>query len=171
MVESKILIQKPKVSLKMYQTQSTLGYSPRDTRHLLAKEVLSPLKKYCLKNNIRTLQDLALELQKENNGSSFLQILESDFSPAGVSVRAEMLLWLNTRESPPAQGKGTRKPSCPCVCTDTGEEFPSFLAAARRFGITATAVAGCCRGKLESAGGYHFSANPEDIMETKKRQE
>ena len=168
-MESNILIREPKASLEMYHKQSTLGYSPRDTRYLLAKEVLSPLKKYCLGNNIRTLQDLALELQKENEGSSFLQILESDFSPAGVSVRAEMLLWFNTRESPPAQGKGTRKPSCPCLCTDTGEEFPSFLAAARRFGITATAVAGCCRGKLESAGGYHFSANPEGDTATKKR--
>lgn len=127
MRESKILIQKPKVSLKMYQTQSTLGYSPRDARHLLAKEVLSPLKKYCLGNNIRTLQDLALELQKENEWSSFLQILESDFSPAGVSVRAEILRWLNTRENQSVQcRKGTRKPSCPCVCTDTGEEFRVF---------------------------------------------
>lgn len=152
------MMDESKTIREMYQTQSSLGYSPRDTRYLLAKEVLSPMKKYCLEKNVRTMQDLVSTLQKENSSSFWLKILDSDFAPADVSVRTEMMLWFREKEKENARNRNVkRKPSRACVCTDTGEEFSSFQAAARRYGASATAVAGCCRGKIESARGYHFA--------------
>ena len=67
--------------------------------------------------------------------------------------------------------KGSRKRSVAVLCEDTGEIFPTFEAAAKKFGICATTVSRIANGKYRSS--LHFKLVEElsynEIRDTDKR--
>ena len=47
-------------------------------------------------------------------------------------------------------------PARPIICIETGERFPSLKSVYTLLGIDWSTVAKVCRGKMHTAGGYHW---------------
>ena len=69
----------------------------------------------------------------------------------GVNITAGGYHWSYADES---VEQGSRKRNVAVICEDTGEQFPTFEAAAKKFGISATTVSKIARG--ESISSLHF---------------
>ena len=64
-----------------------------------------------------------------------------------------------------------RKGSRAVVCVETGEVFPTIKEAGENKNVQRTNIWGCCNGKCESCGGYHWRyATEEEIKKVLKEE-
>ena len=60
-----------------------------------------------------------------------------------------------------AAGNKPQTKSRPCYCMETGERFRSLTAAGKAYGVSQPEISRCCKGKAQTAGGYHWRFQEE----------
>lgn len=97
-----------------------------------------------------------------------------DIQPSAVTKNSNKKVWWkckNGHEWPASVNNRTNGRGCPycsklshskILNVETGEIFESYSEASKKYKITVTPISNCCKGKQQTAGGYHWKYFDED---------
>lgn len=120
-------------------------------------------------SGINDLLTLNPELAKEWNYEKNLGL-----RPEEITLGSEKKVWWKCSKGHEWQARiidrhrGSGCPYCSqrasyrVINVETGEIFSSYSEAARKYGITKSPISNCCKGKQETAGGYHWKYFDKD---------
>ena len=97
-----------------------------------------------------------------------------DIQPSAVTKNSNKKVWWkckNGHEWPASVNNRTNGRGCPycsklshsrILNVETGEIFESYSEASKKYKISVTPISNCCKGKQQTAGGYHWKYFDED---------